>query len=121
MYGLISQSSLIRKTIHFYHWSRSECLYSGICPKQIHFPAVKNDYFLTYAAEDIITVLAKAPAPKLPIFEVDDETKNALLNLALLFDQTDGNNKKIPIQNKQKINITQQKLVPLPTAPVPRV
>ena len=51
--------------------------------KQIHFPGVKNDYFLTYGAEDIISLLEKAPTPKVPIFEGDDETKNALLKLEL--------------------------------------
>ena len=90
-------------------------------PKQINFPAVKIDDFLTQSAEDIIPILTNPPAPTFTSLESGDETHNALLKLALLFDQTYGTNKKQPIQHKQIINIAQQKLVPLPTAPVPPV
>ena len=41
-----------------------------------------NDYFFTNVAEDIISLLAKALAPKVPSFDSGGETKNALLKLA---------------------------------------
>ena len=69
--------------------------------KQIDFPAVKYDYFLTQTEENIITILENTPAPTVPSIEDGDETKNALLKLALIFDQKDGIKKKLSIHHKK--------------------
>ena len=90
-------------------------------PKKIDFPTVNIDGFLTQVVEDIITILKNPPEPKVPSLESGDETNNVQLKIVLLFDRMDGTNKKLPMQHKQTINIAQQKLVPLPTAPVPPV
>ena len=51
----------------------------------------------------MITILANPPAPTVPSIEAGDETKNALLKLALNFDRTYGTNNPPPpyYTNKQ--------------------
>ena len=74
----------------------------ALFPKQIDFPAVKYDYFLTQTEENIITILENTPAPTVPSIEDGDETKNALLKLALIFDQKDGIKKNCPYITKKQ-------------------
>ena len=107
--------------LHFYHKSRSEYLYCGFFSKYIDFPAVKIDDFLTQAAEYRIKILANHTAPTVTSIGYGDETNNVLLQLTLIFDKKNGTKKTIPIQYKLKFNIAKQKMVPLPTAPVPPV
>ena len=70
-------------------------------PKQIYFPAVKINDFLTQAAEEIITILVNPQSPTVTSLEYGHETKNALLKLALLFDKIDGTNKKLPCKTNK--------------------
>ena len=51
-------------------------------PKQIDFPAVTIDNFLTQAAEYIVTILINTPAPTVLSIETGGEPKNDLLKLA---------------------------------------
>ena len=85
------------------------------------FLQLKIDDSLTQAAENTIAILTNHPAPTVTSIEDGDETKNLLLKFALLFDRMDYTNKKLLIQHKQTINISQQKMVTLPIAPVPPV
>ena len=62
--------------------------------QKISFPAVKIDDFLTQAAEDIIKILVNIPTPTVPSLKYAYETKNVLLKLELIFNRTDGTNKK---------------------------
>ena len=55
-------------------------------PKQINFPAVKMDAFITQSEEEIIAILANPPEPTVPSIEAGDKTNYDLLKLALIFD-----------------------------------
>ena len=69
------------------------------------------------AAEYIITILADPQSSTVLSLEYVDEMKKFLLKLALIFDQKENNNKKLPIKNK-KYHISKTKFVPLPPTPV---
>ena len=90
-------------------------------PKQINFPAVKIDDFLTRAEEDIIKILANTPEPTVPILEAGNETKNSLLKLSLIFIERMAPTKKLPYNKKNPSTFQNKKLVPLPTATVPSI
>ena len=83
-------------------------------PHIIDFPIVSTDTFLKQAALDIITLLTNPPKAFPPSLQAGDETKNAILQLAIIL----GRNTLPNQQMNQQNNLTLQKAKSLPTCPI---